>query len=85
MDVSLASGTVLGSTFTRRGLSAWIYFGSADGPLNLSRFEQLDRVKPQIEIALGQEAVWDAMDGRKAAGSALNQNSLRSRTSSSGQ
>lgn len=67
MDVSLASGTVLGSTFTRRGLSAWIYFGSADGPLNLSRFEQLDRVKPQIEIALGQEAVWDAMDGRKAA------------------
>jgi len=67
LDVSLAPGVVLSSTFTRRGLSAWIYFGSADESTNLARFQKLSLARQQIESVLDGPAVWDAMDGRKAA------------------
>lgn len=66
-DVSLGSGVVLNSTFTRRGLSAWVYFGSADEAANLARFQLLQQARELFESGLDRPAVWDPMDGRKAA------------------
>ena len=66
-DVSLGAGAVLTSTFTRRGLSAWIYFGAPDDAVNLRRFSTLHQARDLFESALGEPAVWDQMDGRKAA------------------
>ncbi len=66
-DVSLGPGAVLTSTFTRRGLSAWIYFRGTSGAVNLRRFLALQQTRDQFEAALGRPAVWDQMDGRKAA------------------
>ena len=66
-DISLGSGVVLSSTFTRRGLSAWIYFGSPDDALNLARFQLLQQAQKPFESVLAQTAVWDEMDSRKAA------------------
>lgn len=66
-DVSLGSGAVLTSTFTRRGLSAWIYFGTPDDAVNLARFRFLQQAQERFESVLDRPAVWDQMDGRKAA------------------
>ena len=67
LDISLTPGVVLESSFTRQGLSAWIYFGSSDEATNLARFQALRLAQEQFELTLGEPAVWDAMDGRKAA------------------
>lgn len=67
IDMALSPGVVLSSTFTRRGLSAWIYFRSTDPALNSARFLHLSRARRQFESALTGQAIWDAMDGRKAA------------------
>ena len=68
LDLSLGSGAaLLASTFTRRSLSAWIYFGSTDESANRARFDQLRQAQEQFETALGEPAVWDEMAGKKAA------------------
>jgi len=64
--MSLTSGASVDCVFDRRGLSAWIYFGSPDPALNAMRFQALQQVQDRFEAALGGSAVWDPMDGRKA-------------------
>lgn len=61
------SGAAFSSAFTRSGLVAQLYFEDPDPMVNLDRFEALRAKKDQFEAAVGQEAVWDEMAGRKAA------------------
>ena len=61
------SGAVISSGFTRQGLIVQIYFKDADPAVNLARFEALHVKRDQFEQALGENAVWDEMAGRKAA------------------
>lgn len=67
LDLSLTPGIVLDSSFTRHGLSAWIYFGSSDQSTNLARFQDVSLAREKFELVLGEPAVWDEMVGRKAA------------------
>lgn len=67
LDLSLTPGVVLDSSFTRQGLSAWIYFGSSDQSTNLARFQEVSLAREKFELVLGEPAVWDEMVGRKAA------------------
>jgi hypothetical protein len=67
---SLPTGTSvasLESTFTQKGLSVQLYFGDADPSINSARFQALHAKQHQFEQALGEDAVWDEMTGRKAA------------------
>lgn len=66
LDLTLAPGAVLESSFTRVGLSAWIYFGAPEESVNLARFQELTVVREQFESALGATVTWDQMSGRKA-------------------
>lgn len=61
------SGVVYSTAFTQQGLRVQLYFRSPDASINLGRFEALRAMKDQFEQALGEEAVWDEMAGRKAA------------------
>jgi Domain of unknown function (DUF4268) len=67
---SLPTGTSvasLESTFTQKGLAVQLYFGGADPTVNTARFEALQAKQDQFEQALGEDAAWDEMTGRKAA------------------
>lgn len=66
LDLTLVPGAVLESSFTRVGLSAWIYFGAPEESANLARFQELAAVREQFESALGAAATWDEMSRRKA-------------------
>ena len=60
------SGAVFETAFTRGGLAVQVCFNDADPTVNLARFEALHTKKDQFELALGEDAVWDKMAGRKA-------------------
>ena len=67
---SLPTGTSvasLESVFTQKGLAVQLYFGDADPSINTARLEALHAKQDQFEQALGGDAVWDEMTGRKAA------------------
>jgi hypothetical protein len=67
---SLPAGTSvasLESTFTRKGLAVQLFFGGPDPTVNTARFEALRAKHDQFEQALGEDAVWDEMTGRKSA------------------
>jgi Domain of unknown function (DUF4268) len=53
--------------FTQKGLAVQLYFGDADPSINTARFEALRAKQDQFEQALGRDAEWDEMTGRKAA------------------
>jgi hypothetical protein len=57
----------LGASFTREGLIVLVYLDIADPAVNLARFEALRAKKVEFEEALGEEATWDPMIGRRAA------------------
>ena len=59
-------GALFSTAFTRGHLVVQLYFADADPTVNLARFEELRTKKDQFEQALGQQAVWDEMAGRKA-------------------
>lgn len=61
------SGAEFQATFTRGGLAVQLYFGDPDPSINTARFEGLHAKQDQFEQALGENAVWDEMKGRKAA------------------
>jgi hypothetical protein len=61
------SGAVFSNAFTRGGLAVQMYFNDADPSTNTARFEALHAKQDQFEQALGKDAVWDEMAGRKAA------------------
>ncbi len=65
--VTGVQGQVVTFTFTKRGLQAQLYWGSPDAELNRARYEALASRRTAFDAALGQPAVWDPMDGRKAA------------------
>ena len=60
------SGAALSTVFTRNGLTVQLYFNDSDRAVNLARFNALFAKKDQFEQALGEEAVWDEMGGRKS-------------------
>jgi hypothetical protein len=67
---SLPTGTSvasLESTFTQKGLEVQLYFGDPDPVVNIAHFGALHAKREQFEQALGEDAVWDEMAGRKAA------------------
>lgn len=57
----------LGTSFSREGLLVFVNFYDADPAVNLARFEALKLKKDQFEEALGEHAVWDPLEGRRAA------------------
>jgi hypothetical protein len=61
------SGAVFSTAFTRGGLAVQLYFNDPNPAVNLARFEALQMKKDQFELALGEDAVWDEMAGKKAA------------------
>ena len=66
------SGAEFQTTFTRGGLAVQLYFGDVDSSINTARFEALHAKQDQFEQALGENAVWDEMKGRKAARVCVN-------------
>lgn len=60
-------GQVVTFTFTKHGLQAQLYWGSPDADLNTARYEALAAHRAEFEAALGEPAVWDPMEARKAA------------------
>lgn len=61
------SAASLESTFTQKGLEVQLYFGDPDPAVNTARFEALSAQRDEFEQALGKEALWDEMTGRKSA------------------
>jgi hypothetical protein len=61
------SGAVFSTAFTRGGLAVQLYFNDADPSINTARFEALRAKQDQFSQALGGDAEWDEMAGRKAA------------------
>ena len=66
LDLTLAPGAVLSSNFSKQGLTSCIYFSSSDESVNDARFRALLQARERFETALGQPALWDEMEGRKA-------------------
>jgi hypothetical protein len=61
-------------------LEVQLYFGGTDPSINTARFEALHAKRELFEQALGEDAVWNGMEGRKAAESASLRRSTMSRT-----
>ena len=59
-------GAIFQVGFTGGSLVAQMLFKHTDPTVNLARFNALHTKKDQFEQALGEEAVWDEMAGRKA-------------------
>lgn len=55
------------TVFRRDGLFVQLYFGSPNASVNTERLDALYERRAQFESALGAPAVWERMDGRKAA------------------
>lgn len=58
-------GIIFQAGFISRRLVFLLWFRDTDPTVNLARFEALCVKKDQFEQALGEEAVWDEMAGRK--------------------
>lgn len=68
--VNLPTGTahaVFSLAWVGGTLVSQLYFESNDADLNLARFEALHERKAEFDAALGEEADWDPMEGRKGA------------------
>jgi hypothetical protein len=66
-NTKLVSEVPLTMVWRSTGLSTQIYFDSRDAGLNEARFDALFTHRETFEVALGQEAVWDRMNGFKGA------------------
>lgn len=60
------SGVAINFVFSSKGLRVEYYLGSSDGNINLMRFEALLSLRASIEGSVGEELVWESLDGKKA-------------------
>ncbi len=67
-DTRFGSKGILGSmVWTRDNLSSQIYFQADDPELAIARWKRLHSKRVEFEAALREPAVWDPMEGHKAA------------------